>query len=268
MRKSGLPLAGFLGAALVSITATAGVYMESTDVDLAANEPAAVTRMWFDGGRMRTERSETGIVRNIALFKNDTMYVINPRSKSYHAIDKATIERVGDRVAEARRRMQDQMASLSPEQRALLEKMTGGAAFSAPPPTRTLKNTGRTETVAGIRCTIWEATVNGAKKEELCAAAPGVVAGGSEVTGTLREIGEMMKGFTENFTAPGRKSASPWSDMETIRGVPILTREFSDGKAILETRLTAVRVEPAPAAAFDVPAGYQERKLGPASVSP
>ena len=62
-------------------------------------------------------------------------------------------------------------------------------------PKRVLKNTGRTETVDGIKCTVWEASEGGKKEEELCAAPPGSVPGGDEMMKTLREVGEMLQGF-------------------------------------------------------------------------
>jgi len=146
----------------------------------------------------------------------------------------------------------------------MMEKMgaKGGAMAGlagVKPPERSVKNTGRTETVAGIKCTIWEATVAGQKEEELCAAPPSAIPGGDEIMKTFREISTMLSSFTESFGAAGDNQ--PWHDMEKINGVPILTRDFSDGKAESEMRLTSVRKESVPGASFDVPTGYTEKKL-------
>jgi hypothetical protein len=260
------PINAFLVTALASSGAFAGVYLESTDTDLAAKTAPKVSKMWFDGGRMRSEHNSGDEGGNIAIFKNRAMYAIDPKSKSYRVIDQATVDKMGATIADARKKMEAQMANMPPERRAMMEKMLGqmGGApgATAQAAKRTLKNTGRAETVAGIKCTVWEASVDGKKEEELCAAKPGSISGGDEVMKTLREIGEMMKGFTESFGQHMRNAAAqPWNDMETIDGVPILTRDFENGKATSERRLTAARKESVPGSQFEVPAGYKEKKM-------
>ena len=140
----------------------------------------------------------------------------------------------------------------------------GAAAGMLPggikPPPRTLKNSGRTETVAGIKCTIWEAFEEGQKEEELCAASAGSIPGGDDVIKTFREIASMMSSFTETL-GRNRGDNQPWNDMDKINGVPILTRDFDNGKASSEMRLTVVRKESVPAGSFEVPAGYTAKKL-------
>lgn len=273
MRTPFLPVLAALTSTLVATAACAGVYFESTDKNLVTAAKPVTSKMWFDGGRMRSERAHDDEDGNLTIFKNRAMYTIDTSSKTYRVIDKATVDKMGAQFAEAKKKMAAQMASMPPEQRAMMEKMMGqmggGApgAAAAPTRTRTLKNTGRTETVAGIKCSVWEAAVNGQKEEELCAAEPGSIPGGDEAMKTFREIGAMLKGFTESFGARGKKSTAPWNDLETINGVPILTRDFEHGKATSETRLMVARKESVPDSAFEVPAGYTEKKIsiGPGS---
>src|SRR5581483_11816976 len=102
----------------------------------------------------------------------------------------ATVDQMAAKLADARKQMQAAMANMPPERRAMMEKMMGqlggaGAAAADEGSKRSLKNTGRTETVANIKCTVWEATVGKDKVEELCAAAPGSVPGGDEMMKTL-----------------------------------------------------------------------------------
>ncbi len=250
-----------VATALASGTTFAGAYLETSQTHAGSGQTTAVSRMWFDGGRMRSESGSAG-AGTIAIFKNQAMYVLDPKTKSYRRIDKATVDQMTAQLGEARKKMQAALANMPPERRAMMEKMMGQAMGGAPDPTaarRALSNTGRTETVAGIKCTVWEASVAGQKQEELCAAAPGAVPGGDEMVKTLREVREMLKGFTQNFA--GRVD-NAWRDLETINGAPILTREFSGGKVTSETRLAAARKESVPAAQFEVPAGYTEKHLG------
>jgi hypothetical protein len=257
------PLAGFALCA----TAQAGVYLESVDKELDGSGTPTTSKMWFDGGRMRTERVEHDGDRDIVLFKDQALYTIDSKSKSYRVIDKAAAEKMGSQVAAAKKQMEARMAAMPPEQRKKMEEMMeklgkGGAGAIMPgakPRERTLKNSGRTETVAGIKCTVWEAFENGEKEEELCAAPAASVPGGDDVIKTFRDISAMLSSFTDKL---GTHSAdAPWRDMETINGVPILTRDFSDGKATSETRLTVARKESVPGSSFEVPAGFTQKKL-------
>jgi len=269
MRKPGMTVTAVLAGVTLSLAAHAGVYLESTDKSLGSNgEKASVSKMWFDGGRMRTERTQPDGDSQIVVFKNQSMYMLEPKSKSYRVIDKATAERMGSQVSEAKKKMEERMAAMPPEQRQKMQEMMakmgakGGAMAGlagAKPPERTVKNTGRTETVAGVKCTIWEAIVDGQKEEELCAAAPSAIPGGDEIMKTFREISSMLSSFTESFGSKGDNQ--PWHDMEKINGVPILTRDFADGKADSEMRLTVVRKESVPGGSFEVPAGYAEKKM-------
>jgi hypothetical protein len=251
------------GTALGTATAHAGVYLESVDKELDGSRTTP-SKMWFDGGRMRTENRE-----NVVIFKNQTLYTLDSKSKSYRAIDKATVEQMGAQVAAAKKKMDERMAAMPPEQRKRMEEMMAklgkgaGAAMlpGAKPKQRALKNTGRTETVAGIKCTIWEATEDGVKDQELCAAPAGSVPGGDEVIKTFRDISAMLSAITDKLGAGQAAVQQPWRDMETINGVPILTRDFAEGKATSEMRLTVVRKESVPGSSFEVPAGFTEKKI-------
>ncbi len=259
MRTSLFPLMSALALALGCSAAYGGVYLESTSTGENKATPK-VAHMWFDGGRMRSESADG----TVAIFKDRTMYTLDPATKSYRVIDEATVTRLSGGMADARKQMEERMANMTPEQRAMVEKMmarAGGAAPGAPAAKRVLKNTGRAEKAAGISCTVWEATVDGVKDEELCAAKS--FPGGDEVTKTFKEIGAMLKGFTEQMSKGSRSGATqPWRDMETLNGVPIIQRDFENGKVTSETRLTAARTQPVPGAQFEVPAGYTERKMG------
>ncbi len=222
MRMSGLTLpsaphapAG-LPLLLLATAAQAGVYLESTEQELAGSSPTpTLSKMWFDGGRMRTERLEEDGDTQVVVFKDQALYMLEPKSKSYRTIDKATAQRLGDQVAQAKKKMEERMAAMPPEQRQkmqeMMAKMGGGAAaglFGGKAPERTVKNTGRTESVAGIKCTIWEALEEGQKDQELCAAAPASIPGGDEIMKTFREIASMLSSFTQSLGS-GRHGTSP-----------------------------------------------------------
>jgi hypothetical protein len=269
MRTPRSAVTALLAASLACGAAHAGAYLESVEKDLDGSKTPATSKMWFDSGRMRTERTERDGDVQLVLFKNQAMYMLDSKTKTYRVIDKSTAEQMSAQLANAKKQMEARMAAMPPEQRKKMEEMMaklgkGGAAGMMPgapkPPQRTLKNSGRSETVAGIKCTIWEAYEDGKKDEELCAAAPGALPGGDDVMKTFRDISTMMSSFTESLGS-GRADNQPWHDMDKINGVPILTRDFDDGKPTSEMRMTVVRKESVPGASFEVPAGYTAKKL-------
>jgi hypothetical protein len=241
----------------------AGAYLESTDAPPGSRDTARLTRMWFDGGRMRTENGGKG-EGSVAIFKNNAMYILDPPNKSYRVIDKASLDQLAARLAGVRKQMEASMANMPPERRAEMEKLLGKSGGDAASK-RVLKRTGRTETVAHIKCAVWEANVSGKKEEELCVAAPSAIPGGDDMMTALRGVGDMLKGFSDTFGGGG-KADNTWRDLDTVKGVPILMREFEDGKVTSENHLSVARKESVPASHFEVPAGYTEKKIstGPA----
>ena len=264
MRIPRFTLTALLGASAFATTVHAGVYVENVEKQLDGSTAPETSKMWVDGGRMRVEntsKENAGFV----IFRDKAMYLFDPKTQSYRVIDKAAADKIGAQVANAKKQLEARMAAMPPEQRKQVEEMmaksgaAGALLQGKKPAQRTVQNTGRTETVAGIKCTVWEVLEDGNKREELCAAQPSAVPGGDEVVKTFREIGSTMQSFTENLGSIANNQ--PWSDMDTIKGVPILTREFSNGKATSELRVASVRKESVQAAQFDVPAGYKEKKL-------
>jgi hypothetical protein len=261
MRRTA-PLVTALAMTMASSGAFAGAYLESASVEPGAKTPPDLSKMWFDGGKMRSESG--GKSGTSAIYKNRAMYILDAKSKSYRIIDKAMLDQMAAKLGDARKKMEASMANMPPERRAMVEKMMGqmgDAGTGAAAPKRVLKNTGRSETIAGIKCAVWEASAGGKKEEELCAAAPGSIPGGDEMMKTLKEVGQMFQGFSESFNA-GNRADNAWRDLDTIKGVPILSREFDDaGKVTSENRLSSARKESIPAGQFEVPAGYVEKKM-------
>ncbi|HEY8508118.1 MAG TPA: DUF4412 domain-containing protein [Steroidobacteraceae bacterium] len=249
-----------VSAILFSSAASAGVYLESAQRSFEADqEKPQVQRMWFDGGRLRMESGD-----EVMIFRNQTLYTIDRPEKTYVKIDRATMDRLGNRLADAQRQMQAQLANMPPEQRAMVEKMMGehmGAITATAKKNRAVTKTGRTEKAAGFTCTVWEITVDGKKEQEMCVVAPGALPSGDEVMQTFRELGAMFENFVDKLPVGGDLAREVWSDLKAVNGIPVITRDFENGKPVEESRMTAIRSEAPPAGAFDIPSGYREEKM-------
>lgn len=249
---------------LIPSAASAGVYMETAHKDLI--EPGKSSekhKMWFDSGNFRAEDAGA---RAVQIYKDKVVYILEMDEKRYTTLDKEGVDRLSGQISEARKQMEARMADMSPEQRAMVEKMMGsmGGTISGPEPARTLKATSRTDSAAGQSCKVWEVTVDGRKEEELCVVAPSSLPGGAEMMSTMRELGDLFKGFMQSLGGAGNNAINnAWRDLQAVNGIPIITRTFDNGKATHEIRLTTVRTESVPAASFTVPTGFKQRKLDP-----
>jgi hypothetical protein len=201
MRFSRLILpAALLGASALATAVHAGVYIENVEKQMDGSKAPETSKMWIEGGRMRVEGSAND--KAFVIFRDKAMYAFDPKTQSYRVIDKAAADKIGAQVANAKKQLEARMAAMPPEQRKQVEDMmaksgaAGALLQGKKPADRKVQDTGRTETVAGIKCTVWEVTEDGNKREELCAAQPGAVPGGDEVIKTFREIGATMQSFT------------------------------------------------------------------------
>jgi hypothetical protein len=253
-------LLGFSSASL------AGVVMQMQDKDL--NDPQAkpsTQTFYFQDGSFRTEQSDEN---QISLFRAQTMYMLDTEKKSYRKIDKAQMQQVGDQLAGMRQKMEEQMAKMSPEQRAMVESALGSAgagttaAAKRKAPVLSVRDTGRSDSAAGYSCRVWEILTDGKKEHEVCATAAGPFPGGNDMLKSMREIGDFLSGLASSFGGKGNAIGGYWSQIQQINGVPLITRDFdSSGKADSEMRVVAVKSENLPATLFAVPAGYTEKKL-------
>jgi hypothetical protein len=223
-----------------------------------------------NGVNTQTMQVQSGNLRMSELGKNDntsfvmagkTMYIIDDEKKSYHVLDEAAMKRMGDRMAQAREQMQAQMASMPPEQRAMMEKMMGRAAApSAPPPvTRSdYRRTTRSESAAGVSCKVWEGYENGKKTEEICVAPVGSIPGGGEFIAALKQMAINMDAFTKSLGGNARhRMENAWSQLDSIGGLPIISRDFDGGKVTSTMTMKSIKSASLPAATFSPPAGYK-----------
>jgi hypothetical protein len=141
--------------------------------------------------------------------------------------------------------------------------MGGGMPGAAPqPPKRRAQATARSEKVGGRSCRVWEMYEGTTRDEELCVVPPGSLPGGDEFYAVMKNMAAMMEGMVKALGSFGG-GGDYFRDMERIDGIPILSRDFSNGRATDETRMSVVRKETVPPAAFEVPKGFKKLAMGP-----
>lgn len=152
--------AGALAAVALAAPARADTRIRYVD---AAGAPAS--QVYVKAGKVRLEPAGGGPV---VLFDaaDGSLTTLDVDRRAYTVIDPATMDRVGQKaraaqveraarsgqLTAAQKRVMDEMARMTPQQRALLEEMMGGLPGLGPAPKITIKDLGTTRKIAGYPC--------------------------------------------------------------------------------------------------------------------
>ncbi|MEO7773816.1 MAG: hypothetical protein ABIT36_11265 [Steroidobacteraceae bacterium] len=248
-----IALLGFSSVSLAGVV----MQMEHRDLDGPTEKPDSHV-FYFQNGAFRQEEIGDG---NFNVFRNQAMYTIDTKNRSYRKVDKAQMDKLGEQLGGLRSKLEAQMKNMPAEQRAAMEQAMGKIGVGTKKePVITVRDTGRNETAAGIGCRVWELLTDGSKQSEVCLAAPGSIPEGAEIVKSMREIGSFVGGLAATFG--GKTATGLWKQLQMLNGVPVITREFgSNGKAESEQRAVSVKSSVLPASLFEVPAGFTEKKI-------
>ncbi|HKE45011.1 MAG TPA: hypothetical protein VKB41_10795 [Steroidobacteraceae bacterium] len=254
------------GALCLAGTSQAGVYIEtvSRDAKTGQNDPAE--RWYVQDGNARIETSDS-----VSIFKGGVVYGVDKSTKSYHVMDKATMEQLGARLkevrAQAQERMKAELDKMPPDQRKQVEEMMAkqGMGPGAKPAKRSLDatDTGKNETVNGRSCHLWDITRDGALDQQYCVAAFSALPGGNEIQDLMQKYQAFFEQMSELMSGGGgdtmREEFELW---KKLSGYPMVTRSYAAGK--LEPGETIVKTwqaQSVPASMFEVPSDYTRRDL-------
>jgi hypothetical protein len=263
-------LAGLSAGLLAGAAAHAGAIYHTVERDAASGETQSTTTLSVEDGRLLVEQTQTGQTQpeNSMIFKDGDMIVVDHRRKSYTLIDKASLQKMAGSVNQAMKQMEQAMAAMSPEQRAMVEKMMSKSmpgATQAKAAAIEFRDTGRTEKAGEYTCRLWEARSAGELRWQHCVVDFGKVTGSEEMLNIMKKMSTMMEEFTASMDVPWLKQAmnTGWEGLQSIDGYPVLTRSFRNGQPDTETVLQSARTASVPADRFTPPAGYERKELGP-----
>lgn len=263
MKQLALLLACFLAS-----TAHGGAVFKTSERNLATGKEESLTTLSAADKRLRVERVETGKTQpdTAAVFKDGGMLVIDHRNKTYMQLDKAAMQKMAGAADQAMKQLQERMAGMSEEQRAMIEKMMGknapGAAKPKPSPLE-LRNTGRKETVGAYTCRLWEATRDGQVQWQHCVVDFSRIEGSKELLEVMQALSAMMDDLSSSSGwIKNALGNSGWEGLQKLDGYPVLTRMFRDGKPVAEMELKSARTAAIDAASFEPPPGYKRKDIG------
>lgn len=257
VRKTSLAATLMLAAA-----AHAGTVMESLNRDLAGDRAESVTTTYAQAGQMRVE---SGTSDSFLIFKDDTLYSISRKDRSYVAMDRATLKKMIDQISPVMKQMQERLAKMSPEQRAQMERMMGrkmpGMGQNS---VQEIRKTARAGNVGGYSCNYVEVVEGGVLSSELCVVNPAALKGGEELMNAALKMSALVQDMLKGMDAPWLRQTidRQVENYSRIGGVPVLSRHYSDGKAANETTIRSIRAQALPANTFEVPEGYSRKELG------
>lgn len=246
---------------LIATSAHAGTVLEMLNRDLASKSESTA-KTYAQGGKMRIESG--GPQDTFAIFRDETIYTVDPKDKTYIAMDRPTMQQLAAQLNPALKMLQEQMANMSPEQRAQAERMLGNKLpGSKPEPVEEIRKSSRTGKVAGYSCTYVEILEDGVLQSEACVAPPRDLPGSKELYDAGLKVAALVKDMMASVDSPWLKQMtnSELENFQKLGGLPLLTRTFDEGKPIHEATLQSLRTEPLAATLFEIPAGYKQQDL-------
>jgi hypothetical protein len=248
------------GGLLAALFAAAGVYVESVSHNIATGSVEPKQKIYVQDGSGLFVDPEG----RASLIKGETLYILDPTDKSYIVMDKATMEQVAKKLADAMARMKEQMAKLPPEQRAQMEQMMGSAGLGEPGKVRTVEvaNTGKSDKVEGRNCKLWDITRDGELDEQICVVGYSELPGKENFQAVFGKFAKIFEEMAKSVPMLSGMMANEFSAQAKVNGFPVRQRPYENGKLASEETLVKVwREEAIPASKFEVPAGYTRKQL-------
>jgi hypothetical protein len=266
-------LGGFL-LLLGALPASAGVVVTGTQTNLSTHQSNPVTA-YIEPDRLKVVMPDATVIYRADL---NRMWAIQPERRTYNEITAETMQQMGTQLAGAQSQMaaaqaqlQAGLAQMSPEQRAMIEKMLasrgiGAAGLGAPtppgPPQVAYTRSG-TKTVSGFSCDQYRKTVNGIQQEDLCIARLTATGLRNDDFQVLDRVASFVQPIASSPLMP-RTDLLGWTEMTKAigyEGIPVETVIYGGGAPASEQTVNKIERVAIPANAFDLPSGLTKQDL-------
>ena len=245
----------------LATSAVAGVRVETVTRDIKTKTPDGPTHtVLVQDGKVRTTSGHGGTM----IISGDMIYIVNDEQKSYREMTKAQMQQMAGQAGAAMAAMQERMKNMSPEQRAMMERMMGGQvpggmSPAGKPDTWDAKDTGKSDTAEGRKCRVWNLLRNGKLLEELCVVPFSSLPGKEDFEKTFKELAEVFAEVTKGM--PNADNAA--KARMTVNGYPVRTRPYDASGKLRGTEnvMTKWAEETVAASSFQVPKGYKKQAM-------
>ena len=93
-------------------------------IEMSTSTQDAPNRMYIKNDMTRAD-SKAGGSDMSTIFRGEEMVMVNHDTRTYQIFGRAEVLALADKMSEARKQMEEQMANIPPEQRAMVERMMG-----------------------------------------------------------------------------------------------------------------------------------------------
>lgn len=268
-RSSLVIASSFLLAAL----SHAGSVIEFETIEHAAGSPLSGTMKISTQGNMTrldidSTNGDAGLIFDSG---KGELVILDYKDKKYYVMTREQMDTMAVQVSDAMRQMQEALAAMPPEQRAMAEQMMKGRmpkqASAQAQPKSTISKTGSSGSVAGLDCDNYEVSQAGRKIRDMCVTPWDEIDGGRESTDAMMAIADFFSGIRDAVTAAGGMTAldhqqEMFAHMQDLNGFPISSKSFDDaGVLTSESRLiSSENVSLAPSD-FAPPVGFQKQEM-------
>jgi hypothetical protein len=198
------------------------------------------------------------------------MTAIDHGAQEYYVIDQAMMDQMASQVSDAMRQMQEALAAMPPEQRALAEQMMQGRVPQAEPPPKpavSLKKTGQSDSIAGFDCDYYDVMQEGRRIRELCVTDWADIEEGRQVAEAMMQLADFFESMRQAFAGAGGmgvmdRQQEMFGYMRELSGYPVLSRDYDASGALeTESRIRSAGHRDIEMALFEPPSTYTKQSL-------
>ena len=260
-----------LGAALLFVAPLpplqAGWILQGRQQE-GTNPPRTQTT-YLDAAGIHME-SPDGLV--IFQAREKKLILADASGKTYQVLDREGVKKLAAGIHTALKQMQEALAGMTPDQKALFEKMMGDQPLPGPvpdapatPPVTTYK-----KMAGGVKTGKWttdqyEVLQDGVKESEIWVAPPGTLAIDKDLLKLFSEMGAFFKELIAALPMAGQMGKGNL-EMElngtgAPQGIPVKEVLFKDGAPASTWEITDASPAEVPPEKFQAPSGYAKKSL-------
>jgi hypothetical protein len=224
-------------------------------------------RIWLGPDRMRLEFEQADLPGRTAIliFRADLglYWALDPDQQSYVQIDRETMQRLGERVRQARSEMAARLDTLPVEQREMVEKMIAGMTPPAASTLReTLRPTDRTQQMDGHPARHAEMLLGEEVVGDVWTTSWSGMGIDREDFAVFTELAAFQRELIASLgqAAGAALGGEPFEVFDQLDGYPLQIRRLQGGATESITRFGAPKRLPASKQRFEVPEGYTRRQ--------
>lgn len=248
---------------LTSAIANAGVVMEMVTRNASGQETDR-SKIYSQSKKIRMEQGGDTAPDGTMIFLGDEFLYVDHEDKSYIVMDEAMLDEVSSKMSEAMKEMEAQLASMPPEQRAMVEQMMKGRMQGMmgqqddAPPALKVESMGSGEWQSHD-CRRYAVFEGSEKTQEVCAAELDEVDGADEVIEGFRDMAAYMTKMTESLPMRSNDRPNPGELMDQIDGFPVHTVDYDNGVVVSEMSMDSVVEQDLDEELFAAPEGYRRQ---------